>query len=191
MTQLANVIELEPMDEAMRLWGAAVKAREAATGDLVALQESLDLGLRAAEIMVIHLLQPAKDTFPDTIGVQLALPPPEVDAHRDGVNVPKMLQFHDVVDMLSATDLDCVSPGMHKGWEDRRSSCRRSRSLAQETIGVTLSAADQDQLLLLAAYRNRLFRYPPPVRVVPGEILPAFRRLERLMDGLLKAAKGS
>ena len=191
MTQLPDVIELGPMDEAMRLWGAAVKAREAAAEDLVSLCESLDLGLHAAEILVIQLLQPVKDNFPATIGVQLSMPMPEVDAHRDGVNVPKVLQFHDVVDLLSAEDLECVSPGLHRGWEDRRFSCRRSRTAAQEAIGVTLSAADQDQLLLLAAYRNRLFRYPPPVRVVPGEILPAFQRLERLMDGLVKAAKGS
>ena len=189
MTPLAKVIELGPMDEAMRLWGAAVKAREEAAEDLAALLEAINLGVHAAEIVVIQLLQPVRDALPATIGVQLVPPHADVDAHRDGVNVPTMLVFHDMVDLLSAADLECVSPGMHKGWESRRLSCRRSRSAAQEAIGVTLSASDQDQLLLLAAYRNRLFRYPPPVRLVPGEILPAFQRLERLMDGLLKAAK--
>jgi len=188
MTQLADVIELEPEGEARRLWNGALQARDAAADDLVSLYESLDLGLHAAEILAIHLLQPIKDTFPATIGVQLNMPMPEVDAHRDGINVPKVLQFTDVIDLLSAEQLECVSPGMHRGWEDRRFSCNRSRVAAQEAIGVTLGADEQGRLLLLAAYRNRLFRCPPPVRVVPGEIRPAFKVLERLVEGLLEAA---
>jgi hypothetical protein len=188
MTQLADVIELKPEEEARRLWNGALQARDAAVDDLVSLYESLDLGLHAAEILAIHLLQPIKDDFPATIGVQLNMPMPEVDPHRDGIHVPKVLQFTDVIDLLSAEQLECVSPGMHRGWEDRRFSCNRSRTAAQEAIGVTLTADEQIQLLLLAAYRNRLFRCPPPVRVVPGEIRPAFKVLERLVEGLLEAA---
>ncbi|UCC49707.1 MAG: hypothetical protein JSV41_05995, partial [Gemmatimonadota bacterium] len=191
MTKLADVIELGPEEEARRLWSAAVEARRTAADDLVALLESLDLGLHAAEILVIQLLQPIKDRFPATIGLQLNMPTPEVDPHRDGIQVPKVLGFTDVIDLLSAEELECVSPGMHRGWEDRRFACGRSRAAAQEAIGVTLSADDQDQLLLLAAYRNRLFRCPPPVRVMPGEILSAFEHLERLVEGLLEAAARS
>ncbi len=188
MTQLADVIELGPEDEARRLWKGALAAREAATDDLVSLCESLDLGLHAAEVIAIQLLQPIKENFPATIGVLLNLPLPEVDPHRDGINVPKVLEFTAIIDLLSAEELECVSPGMHRGWEDRRFACRRSRTAAQEAIGVTLSAEDQEALLLLAAYRNRLFRCPPPVRIVPGEIRSAFQGLERLVEGLMKAA---
>jgi hypothetical protein len=186
MNQLSGTIDLGPEEEARRLWSAAQESRKAAADDLVSLCESLDLGLHAAEILAIHLLQPIKDSFPATIGVQLNLPDPEVDPHRDGINVPKVLEFTDVIDLLSEEELECVSPGMHRGWEDRVFSCRRSRAAAQEAIGVTLSADDQNALLLLAAYRNRLFRCPPPVQVVPGDILPAFERLERLVEELLK-----
>ena len=188
MTQLADVIELSSNEEAERLWQGALDALERASDDLVSLCEVLDLGLHAAEILTIQLLNPIKERFPATIGLQLELPVPDVDVHRDAINVPKALQFTDIVDLLSAELLECVSPGMHRGWEDRRFSCRRSRVTAQDAIGVTLSAEDQGQLLLLAAYRNRLFRYPPPIRVVPSEILPAFAGLERLVEGLLKAA---
>ena len=188
MTRLADTIDLGPKDEALRLWGAAVEAQRGATDDLVKLFECLDLGLHAAEILAIHLLQPAKDKFPATIAVQLNTPDPEVDPHRDGIHVPKVLQFTDVIDLLSGEELECVSPGMHRGWEDRRFSCRRSRAVAQEAIGVTLSAEEQDQLLLLSAYRNRVFRCPPPVRVEPGKVQAAFKSLERLMRELVKAA---
>ena len=58
------------------------------------------------------------------------------------------------------------------------------RVTAAEALGVTLSEEDRNQLLLLAAYRNRIFRSPPPVRVVRGEILAAFPTLNRLVEEL-------
>jgi len=187
MTELAETIHLDAEDEARRLWAGAIEARKAASTDLVSLCEALDLGLHAAEILVIQLLQPMKDEFPATIGLQLNLPVPEVDPVRDGIQIPRVLQFNEAIDLLSGEGLECVSPGMHRGWEDRMFACGRSRATAQAAIGITLSAEDQEQLLLLAAYRNRLFRCPPPVRVVPGEILSAYERLERLVEGLLAA----
>ena len=187
MSGLPDVIELGLLEEATRLWAGAQSARAAADDDIVALCESLDLGLHAAEIFVIRLLQPVRDRFPATIGLQLELPSPEVEPNRDGMTIPHTLQFHDIVDLLSAESLECVSPGMHRGWEDRRFSCRRSRVTAQSAIGVTLDAPDQSDLLVLAAYRNRLFRYPPPVRIVPGEITAAWGALDRLVEGLLSA----
>jgi hypothetical protein len=188
MNSQADVFELGPLDEARRLWRGAMEARQAPADDVVSLCESLDLGLHAAEILVIHLLQPAKDAFPATIQSQLSMPEPDVDLQRDGIHIPKVLQFADAIDLLSSEDLECVSPGLHRGWEDRRFSCRRSRVAAQDAIGVSLGAGDQECLLLLAAYRNRLFRCPPPVRVHPGEIRRAFESLERLMEGLLKVS---
>ncbi|MDH4046197.1 MAG: hypothetical protein OEY20_06240 [Gemmatimonadota bacterium] len=183
---LPKTIDLGAEDEARRLWHAAQDAKTRAGADLVALIEALDLGLHAAEILVIQRLQPVKDRFPATIGAQLATPTPEVDPHRDGIHVPKVLQFTDVIDLLSGDELECVSPGMHRGWEDRAFACRRSRAVARETIGITLTAAEQTQLLLLAAYRNRLFRCPPPVRVIPADIHAALDPLARLVERLLQ-----
>ena len=190
MSSLAEVIELGPEEEARRLWGGAMAARARAADDLVALCESLDLGLRAAEILTVHQLNPIRGQFPATIGLQLEMPDPEIDVHRDGIQVPKALQFNEVIDLLSDTELECVSPGMHRGWEDRRFACRRSRVTAQEATGVTLTAEEQERLLTLAAYRNRLFRTPPPVLVKPGDILSAFEALDRLVSGLEASASG-
>lgn len=182
---LPDVIELSPEDEARRLWAGAERARAAAGTDLLALLEALDLGIHAAEVLVVRLLQPARDRFPATIGAQLAMPEPQVDPHRDGIHIPKVLQFTDAIDLLSGDGLECVSPGMHRGWEDRRFACQRSRVVAREVVGVTLSAEDQRRLLLLAAYRNRLFRCPPPVRVVAAEIHEALPALGGLVERLL------
>ena len=81
-----------------------------------------------------------------------------------------------VLDLLSDDALECVAPGMHRGWEDRRFSCRRSRETASEAVGYRIPPDDREALLLLSAYRNRVFRLPPPVRVVvPWESAGAHR----------------
>ena len=185
---LPKTIALGAEEEARRLWRAAQDARGRAGTDLVALLEALDLGIHAAEILVIQQLQPVKDQFPATIGAQLATPTPEVDPHRDGIHVPKVLQFTDVVDLLSGDELECVSPGMHRGWEDRAFACRRSRGVARDAIGITLTAPQQGHLLLLSAYRNRLFRCPPPVRVVPADIATALGALDHVVERLLQSS---
>ena len=184
MNHLSELIILSPEEEATRLWEGAQRAQEQAVNDLVALCESLDLGLRAAEILVTQKLQPVKDQFPATIGLLLETPHPEVNPHRDAVTVPKSLQFTDLLDLLSEEMLDCIGPGIHRGWEDRTLSCRRSRKTAQEVIEVTLSSNNREQLMLLAAYRNRLFRYHRPVEIHPQKITSAFTDLSELMRGL-------
>jgi hypothetical protein len=186
MSELPDVIYLGPEEEAGRLWSGAIEAWKAAPKNIVSLCESLDLGLRAAEILAIQRLQPTKDQFPATIAIQLDTPEPEVDTFRDAISVPNSLQFTDIIDLLSAEELECVSPGLHRGWEDRRFSCRRSRATAQGAIGVCLADAERERLLLLAAYRNRLFRSPPPVRLVTADVLGAFESLTHLVEGMQK-----
>lgn len=185
MSDLPAVIELDSAEEAQRLWIGATDAFKSAEEDLVALFESLDLGLRAAEILVMHKLQSVKGDFPATIQLQLETPAAEVDAHRDATNIPNTLDFTAVLDLLSAEGLECVSPGMHRGWEDRAFSCKRSRQTATAALGITLDAEQREHLLVLSAYRNRIFRSPPPLKVVPAEILGAWGALKKLVEGLL------
>ncbi len=184
MSQHPETITLDSEEEAARLWQGALAAADKADSSLVSLCESLDLGLRAAEILVVERLQPIKEQFPATITLQLQLPTAEVEAYRDAITVPKALQITEILDLLSADDLDCVAPRLHRGWEDRRFSCARSRKTAREAVGVTLDKQEIDHLLLLAAYRNRLFRYPPPIRIVPAEISAAFPALQGLVERL-------
>lgn len=184
MTGLPDVIELGPEDEARRLWRGAVEARGSAEEDLVAFCEAIELGLRAAEILAMERLNPIKDQFPATIAIQLERPGPEVDPVEDAMRVPNTLRFTEILDLLSEEGLDCVAPGLHRGWEDRRFSCRRSRETARDAFGFTLSEGDRTHLLVLSAYRNRIFRAPPPVRVVRDDVLAAFSALDRLLEGL-------
>ncbi len=184
MSVTADTIRLGPEEEARRLWAGAKAAISKPEGDFVALCEALDIGLRAAEIWIVHLLQPVKSKFPATIVLQLEVPEPAVDVMRDAVLAPKSIDFTELIDLLSDPELECVGPHLHRGWEDRRFSCRRSRETAQEALGVVIAEAQRDDLLLLAAYRNRLFRHPPPIEVRPKAIRKAFESLERLLKAL-------
>jgi hypothetical protein len=107
MSQLPEVFELGPEEEAGRLWRGAQEAQGRAPESLVAMCEALDLGLRAAEILVTHRLQAVKDRFPATIGIQLETPAPEVDPLRDAVNIPNSLAFTAILDLLTPI------PGRH------------------------------------------------------------------------------
>ena len=63
-------------------------------------------------------------------------------------------------------------------------SCRRARKAARGAAGITLGPAARAQLMVLAAYRNRIFERSPPVTVDPTEILEAFPALRDLVEQL-------
>jgi len=186
VSELPEVIELGLQEEAVRLWRGAQEAFKKADENLVALCEALDFGLRAAEDLGIHLLQPVRKRFTSSIGLQLELPMAEVEIFRDAIGAAHSLGFTELLDLLSEESLDCVAPGLHRGWENSTYACRRCRETAQQAIGLTLDAGPRRSLLLLSAYRNRIFHYSPPIRIVPGEIVQAYGDLIRLMDHLLK-----
>jgi hypothetical protein len=93
VNELPGVISLGPEDEAARLWTGAKEAYQHAPVSLVSLCEFLDLGIRAAEILVFQQLQLTRQEFPATIAQQLETPIPEVDTYRDAVAVPTAIQF--------------------------------------------------------------------------------------------------
>ncbi len=76
MTLLPETLMLGPEEEATRLWRGATLAHESAATSLVSLCESLNLGIRAAEILAIQQLQKIKDKLPATINRIFRLPPP-------------------------------------------------------------------------------------------------------------------
>jgi hypothetical protein len=180
-------LTLGPREQAELLWCGAETGMERAAGDIVSLGTALELGIRAAQILALLRIKPVRERLPATIAALLERPPEEVDPWRDVVHQPHALRFGDVIDLLSDENLECVSPHLHHGWEDRGWSCRRSRRLAHEASGVAIQRAQRDELLLLAAYRNRILETPPPVRVEPARIaraLPALRDLVRSLRAI-------
>jgi hypothetical protein len=190
VTEPAGQVCLSPENEAQRLWDGAQEAFRKARQGIVHLSEAVDLGVRVVEIMTTRRLQPVRDEFPASIASLLESPPPDVDPRRDFLNPPKSLRFIDALDMLSAADLPCISPQLHHGWEDRVVSCRRSRARTRRATGVSVDEKRRDALILIGAYRNRIFVLPPPVRIVPDEVASAYPTLVELVEHLFASATG-
>ena len=191
MSQTIERIVLSPEGEAVRLWQGAQDALPRAGESIGFLSETVDLSVRVLEILVGQCLEPVRGEFPATIASLLEPPPPEVDPNRDFVHQPKSLRFVDVLDLLSAMDLTCISPHLHHGWEDPRASCRRSRTRTIKVTGFSVEEKDREDLMLIGAYRNRIFLLPPPVQIVPQEVLDAFPTLVELVERFFALVKGS
>lgn len=188
MNQTATqVFTLGPEQEAVRLWEGAEAELKSAPTDFVALCEALDLGIRAAQILAILRVEPARESLPSTVATLLDRPPAKVDPWRDVVHLPKTLQFAEAIDLLSADELECITPHLHHGWEDRTWSCRRARKAARGAAGISLDKEMRDRLMILAAYRNRIFERSPPVEVDPSAIIEAFPALRELVEQLGKS----
>jgi hypothetical protein len=189
MAVLTGGVYLSPGTEAERLWSGAQEAFEQAAQGIVPLSEAIDLGVRVVEITAVQCLREVRHEFPATIASLLDPPPPEVNVERDFLHPPKSLRFIDAVDMLSDMELPCISPQRHHGWEDRVASCRRSRSRAERACGFFVDRRQREELMLLGAYRNRIFLLPPPVRIVTDEVLGAFPTLVELVERLFASAR--
>ncbi len=178
---------LSPATEAERLWQGAQEAFGKAGDGIAYLSEAVDLGVRVVEIMVAWRLEPVREEFPTTIASLLEPSPPEVVPSRDFLNAPKSLRFIDVLDLLSNVNLSCISPKLHHGWEDRFASCRRSRVRTEKVTSFSLSEDERDALMLIGAYRNRIFLLPPPVEIITKDVLDAYPTLLALGERLFQS----
>lgn len=164
---------------------------------------ALSMGLRAAQLLAFQLLSGVRDQFPATVQALMSRPQPVLDVHRDAQASPDdTLSLVNILDLLSAEQLLCISPEMHRGWQDKKQSCREARQISREAAGFSLDSLDRAGLLAAVALRNRLLRMPPPaivdpetvrstlesvfglvMRLVPASALSSFPDLRRLLDG--------
>jgi len=189
MSEYFDGVLLSPEDEAERLWKGAQKAFETAPESIADLSEALDLGVRDVEIMAAQRLQAVRRKLPSTVSCLIDPLSLKVHPSRDAIRVPNSLRFIDVLDMLSAEHLSCISPHLHHGWEDHAASCRHAREHTREATGISLDAESRNALMVIAAYRNRIFVVPPPVRIVPAEVIDAFPVLVTLAEQLFAGAR--
>ncbi len=185
MKDLMGPVQLAPREEADRLWKGACDAFDRGPENFVHLTEALELGIRVAELYALLKLRPVRHSYPATITSLLEESPPEIHVDRDAVHVPRAMEFLDILDMLSDQNLPCISRKLHHGWEDPWYSCQRSRETSQKAVRSTLDETARDQLLLLLACRNRIFRLPPPVAIPVSEVLQAYPTLVRLVESLM------
>jgi hypothetical protein len=181
MKTLPEILTLDTSQEARRLWRGARDAFQDAPDSLVALCESLDLGIRAAELFAVLRLQEMKQGFPEALRMHLQSQDPRVHWYRDAMDGVPCVQFRVLLDLMSNPELDCIAMELHGGSRPSAFPCERARASARTALGFSLSGEDRDLLLLLLAYRNRIFRCIPPVEIRKEEVLVAFPALAQLV----------
>lgn len=189
MKTLPEILTLDAHQEATRLWRGALDAFQDAPDSLVSLCESLDLGVRAAELYAVLGLEAMQQGFPEALRMHLQSQDPEIHWYRDAMDGVPCVQFRVLLDLMSDADLDCIAVELHGAARPSAFPCERARASAYTALGFSLSGEDRDLLLLLLAYRNRIFRCVPPVEIRKEEVLVAFPALVQLVGKLSTAVE--
>jgi len=188
MKTLPEVLVLDAREEAQRLWQGAQDAFLEADRSLVALCESIDLGMRAAELFAVTRLQAMRQGFPEPLRDHLQSQQARIHWYKDALDGVPCVQFRVLLDLMSGPELDCIAVELHGGAGASVFPCERARASAHTVLGFSLTREDRDLLLLLLAYRNRIFRCVPPVEIHKEEVLVAFPVLVQLVERLQSQA---
>jgi hypothetical protein len=162
----------------------------AASGDPFELSEALGMAIRAAHVLGHEHLIKVEHELPASIQSMMELPEPKLDAGRDAFVEPlDYLGFVDILDTISDANLECVAPRLHRGWQDKRESCRNTRRAAKQSVGFSIGYSFRESLLEAAAIHNRVFLVPAPVELTLGKVKTAFASVLQLTEAFIPKDK--
>ena len=161
----------------------------AASEDPIDVAQAIRLCLRAAQALAFQLFEVCRDDYPVTIQALMATPEPALDVDLDArIDPTELLGFVELLDMLSDSGLSCVAPRLHRGWLDKKQSCREARHVSTGRAGFTLTGGEREDLMLGLAITNRVFVAPPPFEVEAERWKRALPPMLDLVQRLAKAA---
>lgn len=167
------------------LLAGLARTRLAESEDPLEIVQALALRIRAALLLGLERIAAVAGEFPATIQALMSVPAESIEAARDALIQPQdYLGFIDLLDLLSDDSLDCVSPRLHRGWQDKKQSCLDARRLSRGAVGFALDAARRESLLLALAIYQRVFCVPPPVQLVIEDARAALKAVGGLIDRL-------
>jgi hypothetical protein len=184
MTQRQDAQQLaELLLKSVAKWGLA------ASEDPVDVAQALRLAMRAAQALAFQLFETAREDYPVTIQALMATPEPALDVDLDArIDPAELLGFVELLDMLSDSGLSCIAPRLHRGWLDKKQSCREARHLSTGRAGFALTGGEREDLMLGLAITNRVFMVPPPFEVEAERWRRALPPMLDLVERLAKAA---
>ncbi len=185
MPEDGPAISYDARSLAESLLGALERSGTGRGQDPVALTAGLELALRAFHLLTLGRLYQVKDQFPATNQSLMSVPEPAIDPPLDALAHPAdFLAQIDLLDLLSAEDLPCVAPGLHRGWQDRTRSCQHARRITAGAVGFSIDAEEREELLGALALANRVHCIPPPVTLEAETVRQAHRPVLRLIERL-------
>ncbi len=170
---------------ALRLLNRLERTKLAAADDPFELSDALGMAIRAAHVLGHeHLMQVAQE-LPASVQSMMELPEPSLDAGRDAFVEPlDYIDFVDILDVISDENLDCVAPHLHRGWQDKKESCRNARRATKGSVGFSIGFRFRESLLQAAAIYNRVFLVPAPVELEINEVKTALSSVLELIENL-------
>lgn len=180
--------ELNGPKTAERLLALLERTRLGESSEPLEVGAAIGLAIRTAHVLALERLAGVAAEFPATIQALLTAPDPVVDTARDALeDTQGVLDFRDLIDLLSVTGLECVAPRLHRGWQDKVQSCQTARRAAQGAVGFGIDGERRRSLLAGLAIYHRLFVFPPPVRPDVEDARAALAGLLRLVEQLRSA----
>ncbi len=138
--------------------------------DPLAQTTALEFCFRAAFLLAFERLRAVREEYPATQQTLMADPDPAIVGVRDALtDVSDFISGRDLIDLLSATELPCIAPRLHRGWQDRTRSCQEARRVSLGAIGFALDAEERERLLDGLGICQRVLRVPPPFDLLGSE----------------------
>lgn len=180
-----TLIELDDLTQAAQLLECLERTRLDKSESAVEVALALAMAVRSAQLLAFQHLAQVKDRFPAPIQAVLARPEAAVSLDRDlQGSTGDSLSFANILDLLSEKDLPCISMGLHRGWQDKRQSCRQARGVTCTAVGFYLNKEERDHLLMASVLLSRTLEMPLPARVDLDELRGAVRRVLALITRL-------
>ena len=154
--------------------------------DPLSLKAPLGWGWHAIVLLTYHRLRPARDSFDHWLWPFLETGEPELDVERDaGWEERQRLSLLQILDMLSAENLEILDPQFYQGWQDKTTRCRTLRQRVASVLLTSLDDSTRAGLLRLLAAYHRLLRIPTPVGLDTGAAAADLPALLDLADMLV------
>ncbi len=175
---------------ALRLLQRLEQSRFADSDDIFEASEALGLVVRAAHLLGHQHLKKIEQELPSSMQTMMELPDLKLDAGRDAFVEPlDYLSFVDILDAISDENLECVAPHLHRGWQDKKQSCRNARRATKQCVGFSIEYRFRERLLQAGAIYNRVLLVPAPVELNLSEVKTAFSSVLILIENLIPKDK--
>ncbi len=165
-------LQRDPLTMAKTILASAARSGLGRSDQPEDLMQALLLSTRAAHLLALHKIQAVRAKFPATLQALLSQPDPAIEVTRDAFTEPRdFICFDDLLDLLSAEALPCTAPRLHRGWQDKKQSCRDARKITAGAVGLSLQPDERDALLEGWALQNRFFFMPPPLQLSADQVV--------------------
>ena len=152
--------------------------------DCVEIACALGFVMRSVHLLAVSRLTQIATEFPAYVQSLLTAQAPDERLARATFETQDCLSFLELIDMLSVSELDCIAPRLHRGWQDKTQSCRRARQVATNEFGFRLDAEQRRTAIAAQSIYNGIFVMPPPADPDTTHFANIFALLLELIEGL-------